>query len=70
MGAADRPTIALLDGLMTTRAIRRFTDEPVADADIVTCLRAAQQAPSGGNVQPQQYVVITSPDQRAAVAHW
>ena len=62
--------VSLIDGLMTTRAIRRFTDAPVADADIVTCLRAAQQAPSGGNVQPQQYVVVTSPEQRAAVAHW
>lgn len=60
----------LIDGLMTTRAIRRFTAEPVAEADIWTCLRAAQQAPSGGNVQPQQYVIVTDPDQRAAVAHW
>jgi len=63
-------TVSMIDGLMTTRAIRRFMDAPVDDADIVTCLRAAQQAPSGGNVQPQQYVVVTSPEQRAAVAHW
>ncbi len=46
---------------MTTRAIRRFTDEPVTDEEIAVCLRAAQQAPSGGNVQPQQYVVVTDP---------
>lgn len=56
-----------IDALMTTRAIRRFTDEPVADADIERCLQAAQQAPSGGNVQPQQYVVVTDPELRAAV---
>jgi nitroreductase len=54
-----------LQAIMTTRAIRRFTDQPVSDADIETCLRAAQQAPSGGNVQPQQYVVLTDPDVRA-----
>ncbi len=30
-------------------------------------LQAAQQAPSGGNVQPQQYVVITDPDVKRAV---
>lgn len=52
---------------MTTRAIRRFTDQPVSDADIETCLRAAQQAPSGGNVQPQQYVVLTDPEVKAKV---
>jgi nitroreductase len=52
---------------MTTRAILRFTDEPVTDEEIATCLAAAQQAPSGGNVQPQQYVVVTDPEVRAAV---
>jgi nitroreductase len=62
--------VTLLDGLMTTRAIRRFTSEPVSDEQVMTCLRAAQQAPSGGNVQPQQYVVVTDPDQRTAVARW
>ncbi|MDX8030718.1 nitroreductase family protein [Lentzea sp. BCCO 10_0856] len=56
-----------LEAIMTTRAIRRFTDEPVADEDLWTCLRAAQQAPSGGNVQPTRYLVVTDPDLRAEV---
>jgi nitroreductase len=56
-----------MEVLMTTRAIRRFSDRPVSDADIEACLRAAQQAPSGGNVQPQQYVVITDPDVKSAL---
>ena len=54
-----------IEAIMTTRAIRRFSALPVADADVETCLRAAQQAPSGGNVQPQQYVVVTDPALRA-----
>jgi nitroreductase len=57
----------MLDGIMTTRAIRRFTDEAVPDALVEQCLRAAQQGPSGGNVQPQQYVVVTDPAVRAQV---
>ena len=56
-----------IEAIMTTRALRRYTDEPVSDEAIETCLRAAQQAPSGGNVQPQQYVVVTNPEQRAAI---
>jgi nitroreductase len=56
-----------IEALMTTRAIRRFTDEPVTDEEILVCLRAAQQAPSGGNVQPQQYVVLTDPEPKALV---
>jgi nitroreductase len=56
--------------IMTTRAIRRYTDEPVTDDELDWCLRAAQQAPSGGNVQPQQYLVLTDPTVRAEVAAW
>jgi nitroreductase len=59
-----------IEAIMTTRAMRRFTDESVSDADIETCLRAAQQAPSGGNVQPQQYFVFTDPERKAVVAEW
>lgn len=65
----DSP-IGAIDALMTTRAIRRFTDEPVSDDEITVCLRAAQQAPSGGNVQPQNYVVVTDPERKAEVARW
>ena len=57
----------VVDAILTTRAIRRFSDRAVDDADIATCLRAAQQAPSGGNVQPQQYVVVTDAAMRATV---
>ena len=48
----------LLEGIMTTRAMRRYTEEPVTDEEIWTCLRAAIQAPSGGNIQPYQFVVV------------
>lgn len=56
-----------IETLMTTRAIRRFADDAVTDDEIAVCLRAAQQAPSGGNVQPQQYVVVTEPEPKAAL---
>jgi len=61
-------TLGLLEGLMTTRAMRRLSDEPVSDEDLWTCLRAAVQAPSGGNIQPYQFLVVTDPDLRAEVA--
>lgn len=56
-----------LDAIMTTRAMRRYTAEPVSDDQITACLLAAQQGPSGGNIQPQQYVVVQHPDTRAAI---
>lgn len=54
----------LIEGLMTTRAMRRYTDEPVSEEDVVTCLRAALQAPSGGNIQPWQFLVVTDAEKR------
>lgn len=54
-----------IEAIMTTRTMRRYSDRPVSDDDLWTCLRAAQQAPTGGNVQPQQYVVICDPQVRS-----
>ena len=59
--------VDLWTGLMTTRAMRRFTDEPVGDDVIARCLAAAVQAPSGGNIQPYQFLVVTDSDLRAAL---
>ncbi len=56
-----------MEALLTTRAIRRFRPDDVSLDDVEACLRAAQQAPSGGNVQPQQYVVVTEPETRSAI---
>jgi len=59
--------VDLYQGILTTRAIRRYTDEAVSIDDIVACLRAAQQAPSGGNSQPWQYLLVTAQETRSAV---
>ena len=55
---------------MTTRAMRRYTTEPVTDEELAICLRAAQQGPSGGNVQPQHYLVLTDRDVKSVVGDW
>ena len=59
----------VMSGVMSTaRSIRRFTDEPVPDAVLARCLQAATWAPSGANAQGWRFVVLRSPEQRAAVA--
>src|SRR5260221_11645062 len=50
------------------RPIRRFTDEPVDDATLARCLRAATWAPSGANAQEWRFVILRSPELRAVVA--
>ena len=60
--------LSVWEAMSTARAIRRFTDEPVDDATLGRCLEAATWAPSGGNWQSWRFVVLRSPEQRAAVA--
>ena len=50
--------VDLLTGLATTRAIRRYRDEPVPDDDLATILWHATRAPSGSNRQPFRFVVL------------
>lgn len=57
----------LFEALATTTAIRRFTDEPIADADVIACIRAATRGPSGGNIQPWQFLVVKDPETKRAV---
>ena len=57
----------LFDAIATARAVRRFTDEPVRDDEILTCIRAATCAPSGGNIQPWQFLVVTDPATKRAI---
>ena len=62
-------TIDLLEGIATTRAIRRFTPEPVSDDHLARILFAASRAPSGSNRQPFRFVVLRDgPRARAAKA--
>jgi nitroreductase len=60
---ADRPlpddTVGLLEGLSTTRAIRRYRKEAVPDNVLRDILFAASRAPSGSNRQPFRFLVLT-----------
>ena len=48
----------LLEGLATTRAIRRYADTPVTDEELATILWSATRAPSGSNRQPFRFIVL------------
>ena len=50
--------IDLLEGISTTRAIRRYTNEPVNDEQLATILHAATRAPTGSNRQPFRFLVL------------
>jgi nitroreductase len=47
--------------LARRRTVRDFSDRPVPPGVIEDCLRAAGTAPSGANMQPWHFVVVTDP---------
>jgi nitroreductase len=47
-----------MDAILSRRSIRKYTEQPVSDDAIDELLKAAMSAPSAGNQQPWQFVVI------------
>ena len=47
-----------MNELNIRRSIRRFTDKPVTEEQMEQLLRAAMQAPSAGNAQTWEFVVV------------
>jgi len=64
------PALTVDEVLTTTRAVRRRLDltKPVEREKIEECIRLAQQAPAGSNLQLAHFVVVTDPEKRVALA--
>jgi len=50
------------------RSIRSFTKEDVSEEDLMKILEAARWAPSAGNIQPWEFVVIRRPEIKREIA--
>jgi nitroreductase len=48
----------LLEGIATTRAIRRYRPDPIPEGDLAAILWHASRAPSGSNRQPTRFLVL------------
>jgi nitroreductase len=55
-------SLTLLEGMATTRAIRRYTNDPISEADLNSILWHASRAPSGSNRQAFRFVVLQNSD--------
>lgn len=64
MSTEQRPStqppesVDLLAGMATTRAIRRYTSDPVTDDALAAMMFAATRAPTGSNRQTFRFVVL------------
>jgi nitroreductase len=59
--------LPLLEGIRTTRAIRRLLPDPVPPELVRKVCEAGTFAPSGGNRQPWKFIAVTDPELRAWV---
>lgn len=57
-----------IEALLTRRAVRVFTSQPVTDEQIQTLLSAAMHAPSACNQQPWHFVVVDNRERLNALA--
>jgi nitroreductase len=56
-----------LKAIRTRRSIRQYTAAPIPEPVVTELLQAAMSAPSAGNQQPWEFVVITNPAIRAQI---
>lgn len=47
-----------MDAIFNRKSIRKYTDAKISDESVETLLRAGMQAPSAGNAQPWQFVIL------------
>jgi nitroreductase len=58
----------VLEALRRTRQVRRFTDEPIDEADLQAILEVCRWTGSSENTQPWQFIVIRDADVRRRIA--
>ena len=60
----------VFEAMGTLRAMRRLKPDPVSDDDLWKILDAAIKAPSGGNLQPWNFLVIRDPDTKRRLGEY
>jgi nitroreductase len=58
----------IFDTLMKRRSVRNFSDRPLPESLLSELFDAANNAPSGGNIQPLSIIVVKDPADRGELA--
>ncbi|HEX6160696.1 MAG TPA: nitroreductase family protein, partial [Thermoanaerobaculia bacterium] len=53
---------AFLDTVLLRRTVREFSGDPIPAEVLELAIAAAASAPSGANMQPWQFVIVTDPE--------
>jgi nitroreductase len=58
----------VLEAIKGRRSIRAFTNQPVEQKLVKTLIDSARHAPSAGNIQPWEFVVVNNPSVKRQLA--
>jgi len=58
----------LFEALDLRRSVRSFTKRDVSDEDVMRILDAARRAPSAGNIQPWEFVIVRKHENKSRLA--
>jgi len=59
--------VSVLEAINTLRNMRRLKPDPVEPEKVHSILEAAGKAPSGGNSQPWEFIIVTEPSVKKRV---
>ena len=54
----------IIDAIKSRRTVRKFRQEPVKEADLITLIDCARLAPTGANLQPLKFTFVTDESKR------
>lgn len=60
----------MINTILSRRSIRKYTDKPVSDKDVELLIKAAMAAPSAGNQQPWEFVVVKNKETLKAITEF
>lgn len=58
----------VFEAIKTRRSIRAFTNEEVSKEEVRRLIDAARHAPSAGNIQPWEFVIVRDPQRKRRLA--
>jgi len=64
----DETETAMIDVIKRRRSVRKYTAEPVSEAEVRELLEAAMAAPSASNLQPWHFVVVRDSERKGLLA--
>jgi len=53
--------VDVFEAIKSRRSVRAFTNQPVSDEEVTKLIDAARWAPSAGNIQPWEFIVVRDP---------